>query len=51
VDARGPAVNGELHASLDEAEFVAIFPLKGDRRVRFVGVVREEAETKEEALT
>jgi 2-polyprenyl-6-methoxyphenol hydroxylase-like FAD-dependent oxidoreductase len=51
VDARGPAVNGELHASLDEAEFVAIFPLKGDRRVRFVGVVREEAERKEEALT
>jgi 2-polyprenyl-6-methoxyphenol hydroxylase-like FAD-dependent oxidoreductase len=51
VDARGPAVNGELHASLDEAEFVAIFPLKGDRRVRFVGVVREEAETKEEELT
>src|SRR5262245_34391144 len=51
VDARGPVVNGELHASLDEAEFVAIFPLKGDRRVRFVGVVREEAETKAEGLT
>jgi len=51
VDAHGPAVNGELHASLDDAEFVAIFPLKGDRRVRFVGVVREEAETKGEELT
>jgi 2-polyprenyl-6-methoxyphenol hydroxylase-like FAD-dependent oxidoreductase len=38
VDASGPAVNGQLHASLDEAEFVTIFPLKGDRRVRFVGV-------------
>jgi 2-polyprenyl-6-methoxyphenol hydroxylase-like FAD-dependent oxidoreductase len=32
-------------------EFVAIFPLKGDGRVRFVGVVREEAEKKPEALT
>ncbi len=51
VDARGPAVDGELPASLDEAEFVAIFPLKGDGRVRFVGVVREEAEKKAEALT
>jgi 2-polyprenyl-6-methoxyphenol hydroxylase-like FAD-dependent oxidoreductase len=51
VDARGPAVNGELHASLDEAEFVAIFPLKGDGRARFVGVVREEAETKREGLS
>jgi 2-polyprenyl-6-methoxyphenol hydroxylase-like FAD-dependent oxidoreductase len=51
VDAHGPAMNGELHASLDEAEFVVIFPLKGDRRARFVGVVREEAETKEEGLT
>ena len=51
VDARGPAVNGELHASLDEAEFVAIFPLKGDGRARFVGVVREEAETTREGLS
>jgi 2-polyprenyl-6-methoxyphenol hydroxylase-like FAD-dependent oxidoreductase len=51
VDARGPAVDGQLHASLDEAEFVVIFPLKGEGRARFVGVVREEAETKRDGLT
>src|SRR5262245_47902227 len=51
VDARGPAMDGQPHASLDEAEFILIFPLKGDRRARFVGVVREEAETKREGLT
>jgi hypothetical protein len=43
VDARGPAVDGQLHASLDAAEFVVIFPLKGQGRARFVGIVRDEA--------
>lgn len=42
VDAEGPPVNGELHVDLDEADFVAIFPLKGQGRVRLVGVVRDE---------
>ena len=51
VEARGPAVNGELHGSLDEAEFVLVFPLKDDGRARFVGVIRETAETKADALT
>lgn len=51
VDARGPAVDGGLHASLDEAEFVVIFPLKGAGRARFVGVVRREAETRPEGLS
>jgi 2-polyprenyl-6-methoxyphenol hydroxylase-like FAD-dependent oxidoreductase len=50
VDARGPAVNGQLHASLDAAEFVVIFPLKGDGRARFVGVVRDEAAGQREGL-
>src|SRR6266851_916297 len=27
VEATGPALNGELHADLDEADFLAIFPL------------------------
>jgi hypothetical protein len=51
ADAAGPAVNGELHASLDEAEFVLIFPLNDDRRARFVGVVRDDAATKDDGLT
>jgi 2-polyprenyl-6-methoxyphenol hydroxylase-like FAD-dependent oxidoreductase len=50
AEAHGPAMNGQLHASLDAAEFVVIFPLKGDGRARFIGVVRDEAATKREGL-
>src|SRR5262245_46170829 len=32
ADAHGPAIDGQLNASLDEAEFVVIFPLQGDGR-------------------
>jgi hypothetical protein len=27
VEAAGPAVDGELHVDLDEADFLAVFPL------------------------
>ena len=39
--ARGPAVNGELCLDLDEADFLAVFPLAGEGRVRLIGTVRE----------
>lgn len=29
VEASGPPMDGELHADLDEADFLAIFPLAG----------------------
>jgi 2-polyprenyl-6-methoxyphenol hydroxylase-like FAD-dependent oxidoreductase len=46
IEATGPALNGELHINLDEADFVAIFPLAEDGRARLVGVVRKaNAET------
>ena len=45
VEASGPAMNGELNAGLDEAEFLAIFPLKGVGRARFIGTVEREAES------
>ena len=32
VVASGPPINGELHVDLDEADFLAIFPLAGERR-------------------
>src|SRR5580693_3362345 len=41
VDGSGPAINGELHVDLDEADFLAIFPLALQKRVRLIGVVRE----------
>ncbi len=40
VEAAGPAVNGELHVDLDEADFLAVFPLAGKGRARLIGAVR-----------
>ena len=46
VEASGRAMNGELNGALDEAEFLAIFPLKGAGRARFIGTVKREAEAR-----
>ena len=50
VDAAGPAVNGELHADLDEADFLAVFPLAGEGRARLIGTVRDERADRAETL-
>ena len=42
VEAHGPAVDGELHVDLDEADFLALFPLAGTGRARLIGTVRDE---------
>jgi hypothetical protein len=42
VEAGGPAMNGELHAALDDADFLAVFPLTEPGRARLVGVVRAD---------
>jgi 2-polyprenyl-6-methoxyphenol hydroxylase-like FAD-dependent oxidoreductase len=34
----GPIMNGELHAALDDADFVAAFPMKGVGHARLVGM-------------
>ncbi|HWE34930.1 MAG TPA: FAD-dependent monooxygenase [Isosphaeraceae bacterium] len=41
VEATGPATDDELHADLEEADFLLVFPLKGEGRLRLVGVVRD----------
>jgi 2-polyprenyl-6-methoxyphenol hydroxylase-like FAD-dependent oxidoreductase len=41
VEARGPSIDGELHIDLDQADFVGVFPLKGQGRARLIGTVRE----------
>jgi 2-polyprenyl-6-methoxyphenol hydroxylase-like FAD-dependent oxidoreductase len=51
VAARGPAMNGELHAALDTTDFLAIFPLKEDGRARLIGTVRADAEHHRENLS
>jgi 2-polyprenyl-6-methoxyphenol hydroxylase-like FAD-dependent oxidoreductase len=37
IKADGAAANGEMHAALDEADFMIIFPMKGETNVRLVG--------------
>ena len=42
VDASGPAADGEIHVEIDQAEFLAVFPLKGEGRLRLVGPIAWE---------
>lgn len=42
IEGTGEALNGDLHISLDEAEFLAIFPLKARGHARLIGVIREK---------
>ncbi|MGV8917232.1 MAG: FAD-dependent oxidoreductase [Pseudomonas sp.] len=41
VEAEGQAVNGELHVDLDDADFLAVFPMAGNGRARLIGTVRD----------
>ena len=44
VEARGPADEpASCTSSLDQAEFIAVFPLKREGHARLVGIVRDEA--------
>jgi len=42
VEAAGPSIDGQLHVDLDEADFLAVFPLAGEGRARLIGTVRDE---------
>jgi 2-polyprenyl-6-methoxyphenol hydroxylase-like FAD-dependent oxidoreductase len=50
VEASGPPLDGELHVDLDEADFLAIFPLAGEGRARLIGTLRDERAEHPEAL-
>lgn len=51
VEARGAAIDGQLHVALDTADFLIVFPLKGDDRARLVGAMRREPEREGEKLS
>ena len=51
VDAAGPALNGELHIDLDEADFLGVFPLAGQGQARLIGTVRDERAGRADTLT
>ncbi len=42
IEAAGLPANGELHIALDDTDFLAVFPMAGEGRVRLVGTVRGE---------
>jgi 2-polyprenyl-6-methoxyphenol hydroxylase-like FAD-dependent oxidoreductase len=50
VEASGAPMDGELHVDLDEADFLAIFPLAGEGRARLIGTVRDERAEHAETL-
>src|SRR5215470_8950884 len=51
VNAAGRALDGELHVDLDEADFLAVFPLAGKGRARLIGTVRDERADRADTLT
>jgi 2-polyprenyl-6-methoxyphenol hydroxylase-like FAD-dependent oxidoreductase len=50
IDAAGPALDSELHIDLDEADFLMVFPLKGQGRARLVGTVRGDRASRADTL-
>jgi 2-polyprenyl-6-methoxyphenol hydroxylase-like FAD-dependent oxidoreductase len=51
VDAHGTAMNGEIHVALDRSDFLAVFPLKEERRARLVGTVRADVARRQKDLS
>ncbi|MEA9355337.1 FAD-dependent monooxygenase [Bacteriovorax sp. PP10] len=51
VQAEGINTNQQLHLSLDEADFLAIFPLKQKNHARLIGVIKEETKEKDHHFT
>jgi 2-polyprenyl-6-methoxyphenol hydroxylase-like FAD-dependent oxidoreductase len=41
VQGSGPTTNGEVHVALDTADFLIVFPMKGEGRTRLIGVAPE----------
>jgi 2-polyprenyl-6-methoxyphenol hydroxylase-like FAD-dependent oxidoreductase len=50
VEAAGSPMNGELHVDLDDADFLAVFPLQQTGRARLIGSVRDDVAKDHEHL-
>jgi 2-polyprenyl-6-methoxyphenol hydroxylase-like FAD-dependent oxidoreductase len=50
VKAKGPVMDHELHVALDEADFLAVFPLKAKGAARLIGAVRPDGAAPRESL-
>ncbi len=50
IEGSGPPVDGNLHLDLDEADFLAVFPMAGQGHARLIGTVKDERAEHAEAL-
>jgi 2-polyprenyl-6-methoxyphenol hydroxylase-like FAD-dependent oxidoreductase len=50
VEGSGEVMNGDVHVGLERADFLAVFPLKEEGRVRLVGTVSKAAEGQHDKL-
>jgi 2-polyprenyl-6-methoxyphenol hydroxylase-like FAD-dependent oxidoreductase len=50
IEASGPTIDGELHVDLDDADFLAVFPLAGQGRGRLIGTVKGQLVNGSDAL-
>jgi 2-polyprenyl-6-methoxyphenol hydroxylase-like FAD-dependent oxidoreductase len=51
VNATGPAADGDIHVDLEDADFLAVFPLMGTGRLRLIGPVSWEPDHAQRELT
>jgi 2-polyprenyl-6-methoxyphenol hydroxylase-like FAD-dependent oxidoreductase len=51
VQLTGPVANQEVHIDLGTADFLAVFPLKGEGRVRLIGTVLAPTDAEQRNLT
>jgi 2-polyprenyl-6-methoxyphenol hydroxylase-like FAD-dependent oxidoreductase len=51
VEATGVVGDGEIHVDFEEADFLAVFPIKGAGRLRLVGPVSWETDAQQRELT
>jgi 2-polyprenyl-6-methoxyphenol hydroxylase-like FAD-dependent oxidoreductase len=50
IEGSGPTVDGNLHLDLDEADFLAVFPMAGQGHARLIGTVKDERAEHAEGL-
>jgi 2-polyprenyl-6-methoxyphenol hydroxylase-like FAD-dependent oxidoreductase len=48
IQGSGPVLNGDMNMALDEADFLAIFPMKGEGKARLVGAVRKDLDDRKD---
>jgi 2-polyprenyl-6-methoxyphenol hydroxylase-like FAD-dependent oxidoreductase len=47
VVATGPVINGDLNLALDDADFLAVFPMRGEGGARLIGTVESDRDDRQ----